>query len=454
VAFDGVAELLDLDIELLDHQAEVVLDDESDILALEGGLGCGKTVAGIVKMLALIDANPGVAGLWIEPTRDLIGSIFLATVDELFEQWCIPYEFRTVWRGRRDVLLVYPGEARETPVYLRSGDVPKRIVGFKVGWFIVDEADQQEREVWKRAGQRLRDKRPKKRQQIAVYTPEEGFNWTYDVFHDEPVPAGLKRRVIEGVATSANVFNPGEYDARLRMGLNDDEILRVTTGKRTQKKGLVYGRFDPSRHCRPCENPLDGQVFIGADFNVAKMVWVFGRRIGHEIHIWGELIGEFIDTIEMCSRAGALLEQEHRDNNSEMVTSAIVRSTQIVPDASAGQRRTGSSGTASDLDHLIGARFDVRRPASNPPVKDRVFAVNLMFHQDRLFIDAARCPFLVKCLKQQGWNDHGDPDKSSGLDHGPDALGYPVHFYEPARAPRGNDRRDDDTRDFRTRRAG
>lgn len=433
--FDGVWEL---DIGMLDHQFDLVADIVSDIIALEGGLGCGKTVAGILKMLERVDAEPGIAGLWIEPTRDLIGSIFLATLDELFPEWGIPFEFRTQWRGRRDVLLIYPGEPRQTPVYLRSGDAPQRIVGFKVGWFIVDEADQQDREVWRRAGQRLRDKRAKKRQQIAVFTPELGFNWTYTVFHEEKEPPGLKRRVIEGIATTSNVFNPDDYVPRLTMGLDEDERSRVLTGKRIQRNGLVYKRFGVVNE-KECKNPLAGTVFIGADFNWTKMCWVFGRHLGGEIHFWGELVREHTDTIAQCDAALEFLEREYSKYGQRMSKRELAEATELVPDASVNQHRTSSMGTASDLDHLIRAGFDVRRPSKNPPVADRVFSMNAGFHDKRIFVDPVRCPFLVKCLKQQAWNEEKqEPDKKKGLDHAPDAAGYPVHFYEPSHVRRGN----------------
>ena len=136
MAFDGVP--IDIDIELLDHQADFVLDMKTATLILEGGLGCGKTFSAMLKMLTLAKAYPGVAGLVVEPTNDLIGTIFLATIDEFFPLWGVEYEFRGRWRGRPNVLLLWPGTPDETPIYLRSGDRPERIVGFKVGLFILD----------------------------------------------------------------------------------------------------------------------------------------------------------------------------------------------------------------------------------------------------------------------------------------------------------------------------
>lgn len=421
-------------VELLPHQADFVADTTSPYLVLEGGLGSGKTVALVVKMLQLAQASPGVPGLIVEPTSDLIGSIFLPTVEELFGTWGIPFDYRTQYRGRVAVLLIWPGTSAETVVYLRSGDKPQRIVGFKVGWFLLDEVDQLKADVWRRCIGRWRDSRAKVMQAVAVGTPEEGFNWTFERFHVKPAPG---TRVIQGVSTRANVFLPKDYADHLAANHDEDELARVLTGKRTTRTGLVYKRFDRTLHCRPCDNPIDGELFIGADFNVSAMAWVFGRRLGSEIHIFGELVRENTDTMAQAEEAAAYLARMFkRVKGIDITPMQAARRCQVVPDASAAARRT--SATDSDVQHLIRCGFDVRRPATNPPIKDRIFSVNLAFAESRLFVDPDRCPTLLRCIEQQGYAKDGMPDKSKGLDHAPDALGYAVHWYEPAHAFRGN----------------
>lgn len=425
------------DLPLLPHQYEVVADTTSPVIVLEGGLGSGKTFAALVKMLALIDASPGVPGLWIEPTYDLIGSIVLPTVDEFLEKWGVPYRFCTSWQGRSSVLLVHEGTPRETPVYLRSGDRPERIVGFKIGWFILDEADSQDVDVWRRASGRLRDTRSTCMQRVAVYTPEEGFGWTWKAFHESPEPG---TRLIDGVKTSTNVFNQSSYVEMLRNSHDEEDAERVLSGKRAPKNGLVYKRFGEI-NCSPCRNPLDGQLVVGADFNVGKMSWIIGTRRGHDIHFFDEIVRENVDTISQCEELQDRVRKLYEAGNERLPLREMWQSVQVVPDASANQRRTSSAGTASDLDHLIRAGFDVRRPSRNPPVRDRVFAVNLGFAEKRIHVDKARCPELYRCLSQQSWDTgKGEPDKSRGLDHAVDAMGYVVHFFEPAHSPRGNER--------------
>lgn len=458
---------MDLDQGLAPHQFDVVVDLVSNVIVLEGGLGCGKTFTLLVKMVQLVEDHPGVSGLWVEPTHDLIGSILLPLVEEMFDLWGITWEYRTQWRGREHVLLIWPGTKKQTPVYLRSGDKPVRIVGFKCGWFLIDEADQMKGEVWGRCMARRRDKRMVRvvdgkrvdaRQAVVGFTPEAGYRWTFDRFHDPEkrvmgptvIEHGVVKkrglRLITGVPTTANTHNPEGYVEEISGAFDDEDKDRVTTGKRSAAGGRAYRRFTREQNCRPCKNTLDGTVFIGADFNVGLMVWVVGRYLpaAHEIHFWGEVVSKDTDTIDQCEKAIALLVDEHARLRTGMTRREIVEATELVPDASCNQRRTGAQGTASDLDHLIKAGFDVRRPAKNPPVADRVFAMNVGFldpntKAPRIFVDAERCPTLTRSLEQQARDPQtGEPVKDGKLDAATDAAGYPVHFYEPRAVPRGN----------------
>lgn len=430
----------DRDVVLEKHQGAIVFNVTHKTLVLEGGLGIGKTFVGIVKMLELIDAQPGVPGLWVEPTFDLIGSIFLLKLQVLFDKWGISWAYKTRWRGLFDVLLVHYGEKNETPVLLRSGDKPVRIVGFEVAWFILDEADQMKREVWRRCVQRHRHAAAKRRQRVVVYTPEPGFNWTHEVFHEK---RKASMHVVDNVPTSANPNNPKSYVKELTEEHEGDELARVTSGKRMQLAGLVYSSFDPSKHVKEIRgSPFAGQPFIAADFNWGVMVWLFGRYIQatREIHYWGELVTERTSTIKQCQAAIDYLERARADFGLERIARRdIIRSVQLVPDASVDQHRVEADGTASNLDHLIKAGFDVRRKTRNPPIDDRVFALDMGFHENRVFIDKKRAPFLFKCISKQAWNKTGtEPDKDQGFDHANDAAGYGVFWYEPRERRRGN----------------
>jgi len=433
----------DFDVELLDHQADIVEDMTTPILVLEGGLGCGKTVTALVKMLALAEDSPGVPGLLVEPTTDLLGTIFLATVNELFDLWGIPYQYRTQWEGRRDVLLLWPNTRKQTPVYLRSGDKPHRIVGFKVGWFIVDEADQMTGEVWRRCIGRKRDSRAKTNQAIAVYTPEPGYNWTWTRFHEKRTE---RMRVIEGISSRTNRHNPAGYVDELIEAHDDVEAARVTEGKRSSRDGLVFRRFDKVRNVRAAAEPAAGLLEMWADFNVAKMHWSCWSLSSARAHCVGEIVREDTDTIEQAQEAArwwaALLSKERR---REVTPEQAARQVTCIIDA-AGEHASTSS-TRSDAEILRQTGFTVRNKTSNPRIDESVLAVNAALADGWLVFDRQRAPQTTSCIELHAYGADNKPAKGTGsrekvkagLDHGTDGCRYGVWFHRPVHQRRGND---------------
>lgn len=445
---------MELDVELLDHQADFADDVESDICVMEGGLGCGKTFSLLVKMLRLVEESPGVPGLIVEPTYDLIGSVILASVDEFLPQWGIRYQYRTRWRGRSDVLLVHAGTKKQTPVYLRSGDVPKRIVGFKVGWFFLDEADQMDQAVWQRAMGRMRHRGAKHLQANCVFTPEPGFNWTWRVFHENP-PAKAKLHLIEGIPTTVNVHNPEGYAENLDAAHDEGERDRVLKGVRSALSGRVFRRFDRSRHVRPCDDPLSGELQMWCDFNVGKMAWSFVSVRGDRAHVFAELVREDTDTIECADLAAAMwarLISERRGYPVEPYEAAKL--VKVIADAAGDNAST--SAKHSDLAILRQRGFRVFHVARNPFIEDSVLAVNLALKDGWLLFDDGTRPdgspppvlppakYVVTCIEQQPRGKDGKPakakDPKEGLDHGADGVRYGVFHNRPAWVPRGNQR--------------
>jgi hypothetical protein len=104
----------------------------------------------------------------------------------------------------------------------------------------------------------------------------------------------------------------------------------------------------------------------------------------------------------------------------------------MYPDASGGFGSTRTS--TSDIALLKQAGFDVFTKSKNPPVKDRVQAVNVMLKDAignvRMYVNIQRCKQFTKTLEQQGYVN-GQPDKTSGLDHAGDAGGYAVWYNFP-----------------------
>ena len=91
------------------------------------------------------------------------------------------------------------------------------------------------------------------------------------------------------------------------------------------------------------------------------------------------------------------------------------------------------------MGHMREAGFTVKAPAANPPVKDRVNAMNAMFcnaqGERHYLVNEILCPTYADSLEQQAWAMNGEPDKTTGHDHPNDGAGYFISFEFPLVRP-------------------
>ena len=113
----------------------------------------------------------------------------------------------------------------------------------------------------------------------------------------------------------------------------------------------------------------------------------------------------------------------------------------IYPDSSGGNRSTNAAQT--DISILETYGFSNQSPKANPPVRDRVSAVQALLENGKGSVRLAissNCKRLIECLELQSYTEKGEPDKESGYDHMNDAIGYLIfREFNPlyARAGRG-----------------
>ena len=79
---------------LLPHQAKFCQDMDHRKLALVCGFGAGKTYALVSKSIILACMNVGHISAIFEPTSPMLRDILMRTMNELLEEWEIPYTFR------------------------------------------------------------------------------------------------------------------------------------------------------------------------------------------------------------------------------------------------------------------------------------------------------------------------------------------------------------------------
>jgi len=420
---DTAATLERIRADLHPGQLAFVDDQTTSILGVSAGYGAGKTRALCAKAVHLAMANQGFIGVVMEPTGPLIRDIWQNDFDDFLETYDIPYTFRASPLPEYNLHL--PGG--DTKILCRSFENWTRIIGINGAWILADEIDTVAPSIANKAFPKIlgRLRAGNVRQFAAASTPE-GFRWMWQTFASED-SKGRKDRKLIRMRTADNPHLPPDfiermqanYDPQLLKAYLDGEFVNLTTGQ-------VYDRFDRAKHMAEITAPDSREPLrIGVDFNVGNMSAVIAYRNGKTLHVFDEISGAH-DTDALA----AAIKCRYPDHRLY-----------VYPDASGGNRSTNA--TQTDIAILESYGMSNQSPRANPPVRDRVAAVQALLENGkgevRLHI-AASCVKLIECLELQSYTERGEPDKDQGYDHMNDAIGYliwrefnPLH----ARAGRG-----------------
>jgi len=390
-------------------QIAFVDDQTTSILGVSAGYGAGKTRALCAKAVHLAMANQGFIGVVMEPTGPLIRDIWQSDFDDFLESYGIPYTFRA--SPLPEYTLHLPGG--DTKILCRSFENWQRIIGINGAWILADEIDTVNPTIANKAFPKIlgRLRSGNVRQFAAASTPE-GFRWMWQTFASEDGKGREDRRLIR-MRTQDNPYLPPDfiermqanYDPQLLKAYLDGEFVNLTTGQ-------VYDRFDRAKHVAVQIPDISREPLrIGVDFNVGNMSAVIAIRVGKSLYVVDEVSGAH-DTDALAQKIKA-----HYPDHKIYV----------YPDASGGNRSTNA--TQTDIAILESYGMSNQSPKANPPVRDRVAAVQALLENGkgevRLKI-AASCVKTIECLELQSYTEKGDPDKDAGYDHMNDALGYLV----------------------------
>lgn len=386
-------------IDVLPHQKHFILSHKRHT-ALVGGYGSGKSFAGVCKTaIKKIQLNQIPVSYYL-PTYGLIQDVAVPKFEELFDSFGI----KSVWHEKYKKIITSYGD-----IFLRSMDNPDSIIGYEVGYSLIDETDilpqKKMSEVFKKIIARNRATLPEGfiNQTDVVGTPE-GFKWLYDFF----VKHKSENKTIINAKTKDNPFNPDDYVKTLTDSYTSEQLQAYLDGEFVNlTSGTVYRYFDRKKHINNSKEAENNILYIGMDFNITNMAATISIKDGDKRFVIDEVVDAY-DTGDMIS-----ILMERYPYNRKI----------IYPDAAGNARNTSGK---SDHDLLRKAGFKVIAPSKNPSVRDRVNSVNKEFEKDLTFINSNRCPSLIDALEKQAYNKNGEPDKQSGHDHINDAFGYEV----------------------------
>jgi len=387
--------------------------------AFVGGFGSSKTFSGCLDLLIFAGNNPKTRQGYFAPTYSDIKDIFFPTIEEAAHMMGYTVDIKV---GNKEVHL-YRGRLYYGTIICRSMDNPSSIVGFKIARALVDEIDilpkDKANTAWNKIVARLRLKIDGVENGISVTTTPEGFKFVYSKFAEDPTAS---YSMVQASTYENEEYLPDDYIETLIETYPSELINAYIMGDFVNlTSGTVYNSYNRITH-RSSEiiQPKE-PLRIGMDFNVTNMSAVVYVMRDKQWHAVDELKGIY-DTPAMIDT----IKERYPEHNIR-----------VYPDASGKSRKTVNA-SISDIALLEQAGFVVYANKSNPLVRDRVISTNKAFSSDLLFINDTMCPEYSRCMEQLAYDKNGEPDKSSNLDHLPDAGTYPIAFELPVVKPVAN----------------
>ena len=399
--------------------------------AYVGGFGSGKTWAGCGGLGQHFYEHPGVAAGYFAPTYPQIRDIFYPTVEESLFDWGL----RVKVSPSAHEVDIYRGRTWLGVVLCRSMEDPGSIVGFKIGKALVDEIDvmnpEKATQAWRKIIARLRHKTKGLQNGIDVTTTPEGFRFVYTQFVKKPrenPEIGNMYGLVQASTYDNEVNLPDDYIPSLLASYPANLIDAYINGQFVNlATGTIYTSYNRIKN-RCADTVQEGEpLFIGMDFNVGKMAAIVHVKRETKPRAVDELVNGY-DTPAMIKR---IQERYWKQEDGRWKQTHQIR---IYPDASGGSRKTVNA-SETDIALLRAAGLMVCAHESNPPVKDRINAMNGMFcnaaGERQYLVNDNLCPTYADSLEQQPWATNGEPDKATGHDHTNDAGGYFLSYDYP-----------------------
>lgn len=427
---------------LFNHQA-LMMASFSRIILLTAGLGAGKTFSLVWWAFNVAFINHPYRVALFEPTFPMVRSILVPTAEMVAEMAGMPCkwvqsnrEFKVKFNGIW-LTLTFGGASN-----------PDHVKGQNLAAAGTDETGQMKKDVVKHIAKRVRLGEAPLLQIAEAGTPEGMSGSFYE--QAEGTTELYRRRLAVGYTQRIKACS---YDNDTL----DETYLREELAEFTpeEQEAYIFGEFVPQSgraypqfrapppgaqiggHVQDLGPYKGGQLILGADFNVSPMCWILGvvhyRKNGKNIHWFKEYQYDNAVTFEVAREVAA-------DLKAMLSTETIydaARRVQVYCDASGQNRSTTSWET--NVQHLRSAGFEVwlEEHEGNPPIADRQNTVNYAFHKDRMSFHP-RCTNAIASFIGQGRDKNGLPDKSKGLDHFPDGVGYAAWKIYPKPKPRGN----------------
>ena len=302
-------------------------------------------------------------------------------------------------------------------IQLKGAENRDGLRGVSLSGVVLDEAAYMAEEVWTEV---IRPATSDQNSPVIFISTPAGWNWLKDIYDYAKSGNDSNWQAWSFTTLDGGNVSQEEIEAA-RRELPERTFRQEFLASFETLQNRVYSSFNRDIHVIHDTARIEDhkELLIGLDFNIDPMSAVIGIKAGDQLHIVDELELPNSNTQETAQ------EIKRRYPNHDI---------KVYPDPSGKARKTSASGQ-TDFTLLSQAGFRVIAPRKAPAVHDRVNEVQAALMSanktTRLYINP-RCESLIRCLEGQAYRN-GEPDKTAGLDHMPDALGYLIHSIFPIR---------------------
>ena len=184
--------------------------------------------------------------------------------------------------------------------------------------------------------------------------------------------------------------------------------------------GIVMHSFSMEHNVKNISVPDDVTTYhLGMVFNLDPLCATVSYIKDNVVYVFDEIQIWSSNTDELC-------QEIHRRYPGIKIF--------VYPDPASRQRKT-SAGGRTDLSILQNAGFICKVPTRHMAVRDRINSVNAKLHSasgHRGIYIHPKCKNLLNSISKHTYKEGTVlPDKTQGLDHMTDAIGYKISFLYP-----------------------
>ena len=404
------------DVKVLDHQREFI-NSNNPTTGLIAGFGSGKSYAGTLKTIIKKMMYPKVNVSYYLPNYPLIRDICFEAFPQMCNDIGLHYQLN---KSDKELIIKNYGK-----IIFRNMSEPEMIVGYEVGYSLIDEADILPKHKMNKAFKQIlaRNRSPlpdgKPNQVDLVGTPE-GFRFAYDLLVANKPD---NYRLIKA-STYDNPHLPPDYIETLKDTYDEKLLQQYLLGEFVNVNGsAVYHQFDRDVHVvADMDINPSLPLIITFDFNINPYNAIFLIQVidGKVVVIDNAIIKgkPLVDSLDYLKSKFAHL-------------GAYLYSATIYGDSAGNARSQGTAQTNYDIIRASGWA-DLRIKRANPRVQDRINVFNSMLRNGNGSVNMAICERnhnLINDLEQMSYNDKGEVDKSNqDLSHASDSVGYYLEY--------------------------